>query len=377
MRRIRCLLLKELAQLRRDHRLFGILIIAPAIQVLVFGFALNTDVRDISLAVRDNDHSWHSREFVRALGASGYFHTTMISGPEQNDANLLISSRAGLVVTIPPDFGKRLTRRQPASVQALVDGADSNFGVQGLNYLQKASRQFSEGLVKTEVVPQLAQSGLHVPAVAARTRVWFNPDLRSRFYMVPALMGQLLMITTMMVSSMSLIKEREEGTLEQMIVTPLRSLEIIAGKLLPYVVVGFVEVNLILPVLIFVFAIPFNGSLAVLYEMSGLFLMTTLGLGLLISTLVRTQQQAMLVSSFFIMMPFVMLSGFAFPVENMPEVIQWVTYAIPLKYYMIIVRAIFLKGAGWPELWPHALALLISGIVILGLAVMKFRKRLD
>ena len=377
MKRIRCLLIIELAQLRRDHRLFGILIIAPAIQILVFGFALNTDVRDINLAVRDNDHSWHSREFVRALGASGYFKTTLVTGPPQNDGHLLIAGQAGLVLTIPADFGKSLTRRQPVTVQALVDGADSNFGVQGLNYLQKAARQFSEGLIKAEFIPSAMQRQLSVPAVSARTRVWFNPDLRSRFYMVPALMGQLLMITTMMVSSMSLIKEREEGTLEQMIVTPLRSLEIIAGKLLPYVAVGFIEVNLILPVLLFVFEIPFHGNIAVLYEMSGLFLLTTLGLGLLISTLVRTQQQAMLVSSFFIMMPFVMLSGFAFPVENMPEAIQWVTWAIPLKYYMIIVRAIFLKGAGWPELWPQAAALAVCGAVILALAVAKFHKRLD
>jgi len=209
------------------------------------------------------------------------------------------------------------------------------------------------------------------------SRIWFNPDLSSTLYMIPAVMGVLLLVTTMLVTSMALVKEREEGTMEQLVVTPLRSIELMAGKLLPFVVIGFVEITLALPVVLLVFHVPLKGSIILFYLFSGLFLMNTLGLGLLISTLVKTQQQAMLVATFFVMMPFILLSGFIFPVDNMPPAIRVAAQFIPLKYYLTIVRGIFLKGTGWLELWPQVLALLILGTAILGLAVMKFHKKLD
>ena len=195
--------------------------------------------------------------------------------------------------------------------------------------------------------------------------------------MVPALIGVLLLVTTMIVTSMSLVKEREEGTMEQLIVTPIRPMELMIGKLLPFVVIGFIEITLALAVTLGIFGVPLRGSLILLYVFSGLFLLTTLGLGLLVSTLVKTQQQAMLVSAFFIMMPFVLLSGFIFPVENMPPSIQTLAAFIPLKYYLEIIRGLFLKGTGLHELWQPALTLLVWGIAILGLAALKFRKRLD
>ncbi|MEI7732219.1 MAG: ABC transporter permease [Verrucomicrobiota bacterium] len=377
MHRIRCLLIKELAQLRRDHRLFGILIVAPLIQLLLLGMAVDTDVNNITLAVRDQDHSFHSREFVRAVGASGYFNITTLSGPEREDGQLLVAGKAGVILVIPPDFGRNLARKQTASVQVLADGADSNYAVQGLNYLQKAARQFSDGQVRLAFLDAATQRGLPLPGVAVQTRVWFNPALKSRFYMLPALLGQLLMITTMMVTSMALVKEREEGTFEQLIVTPLRPLEMILGKLLPFVVVGIVEITLFLPLLRLVFGLPFHGQYHVLYGMTLLFLLTTLSLGLFISTLVKTLQQAMLVSTFFVMMPFLLLAGFAFPIANMPPAIQTITYLIPLRYYLEALRGIFLRGAGWQELWPQALALAAWGTALLALASLKFRKRLD
>ena len=281
------------------------------------------------------------------------------------------------MLVIPPGFGKQLLRRQPAAVQALVDGADSNFAVQGLNYLQKATRLYSERLVRVVEGDLARQRGIRLPSIVAESRAWYNPALTSRDYMVPALMGVLLLVTTMIVTSMSLVKEREEGTMEQVIVTPLRPSELIAGKLLPFVVIGFIEVTLAIAVILFVFQVPMRGSLLALYFYSGLFLLTTLGLGLFISTLVKTQQQAMLVAAFFVMMPFVLLSGFIFPVENMPKPIQVLSAFIPLKYYLTIIRGIFLKGTWWPDLWPQALALFIWGVGILGLAVLKFHKRLD
>lgn len=376
MKRIRCLLKKELAQLLRDTRLMRMLIIAPVVQLLVIGFAANIDVKDIDVAVRDNSHTYQSREFIRALGASGYLKTAPLEGNDGADIARLISGQAGVVVEIPPDFGQRLSRGEPATVQALVDASDSNFGVQGVNYLGKAVRLFSERQVR-EWAATGALGGQTPPTIAVEPRVWFNPDLLSNMYMVPAIMALLLMVATMMVTSMALVKEREDGTLEQMIVTPLRPFEIIAGKLLPFVIVGFVELTLAIPIIHYVFHVSCKGSLLLFYAISGIFLVTTLGLGLLVSTLVKTQQQAMLVSNFFVMMPFVLLSGFAFPIENMPKIIQYVTDVIPLKYYMIILRGIFLKGATFADLWHETLVLALCSAVIFALAALNFRKRLE
>lgn len=367
--RIKVLLIKELAQIRRDPNLFGILIVAPVVQLIVMGFAANTDVRNITMLVRDHDHSYYSREYVRSLASSGYFKVTLADGPETADGRHLVNGKDALVMVIPEDFAKRLLTHRPASVQVLVDGSDSTLGVNGLNYLQKASRLFSSRL--GEVRPET------IPPLSVESRAWYNPDLLSRYYMVPALMGVLLLVTTMIVTSMSLVKEREEGTMEQLIVTPIRPLELMIGKLLPFVVVGFLEITLALGVIRGIFGVPLRGSLWALYGFSGLFLLTTLGLGLFISTLVKTQQQAMLVAAFFVMMPFVLLSGFIFPVENMPVAMQWLAHLIPLKYYLQIIRGLFLKGVGWHELWQPAGILFLWGIGILTLASLKFRKRLD
>jgi len=357
----------------RDRNLARLLIIAPLFQLLVLGFAATTDIREIRLAVRDNDRSWHSRELSRTLGASGYFKTDFITGPENGDGNLLVSGKAGLVLIIPEKFSELLLKGRSVSQQALADGTDSNFGVQGLSYLQKAVGGFSARLLERAQ----KRGGGSKPSVAVESRVWYNPGLVSRVYMAPAIMSLLLMVTTLMITSMALVKEREEGTMEQLIVTPLRPGEIIAGKLLPFVIVGIIEITFALLVIRFVFQIHMRGSLPTLLVFSAFFLLTTLGLGLFVSTLVKTQQQAMLVSVFFVMMPFMLLSGFAFPVENMPGSIQAVTCIIPLKYFLTAVRGIYLKEQGWPELWTQALILFGWGAVILGIAVANFRKRLD
>lgn len=375
-RRVACLLAKELSQLRRDKRLLGILILAPVIQLVVVGFAATTDIRDIAVAIRDRDHSWHSREYARSLGASGYFKTFPAGGPQEGDGNLLVYGKAGLVLEIPEGFGALLDAGRPARVQALADGSDSNFGVQGLNYLQRATSLFSDNLARSFA----ARSGLQPPAPPAiriESRAWYNPGLVSRVYMTPAIMALLMMVVTTLITSMALVKEREDGTLEQIMVTPLRPAELIAGKMLPYVIIGFIELTLALGMITWVFRIPMRGSALLLYGMTGLFLLSTLGLGLFISTLVKTQQQAMMAAAFFVMMPFMLLSGFAFPVENMPPGIQWVSAFIPLTHFLTIIRSIFLKGAGLETLWPQALALFVWGFAILALAALRFRKRLE
>ncbi|MEI8140099.1 MAG: ABC transporter permease [bacterium] len=376
LHRIRSLLIKELAQIKRDRSLLGILIVAPIFQLLIMGFAANTDIRDIHLIVRDNDHSYHSRDYVQSLGASGYFKITPATGAERDDEALLVSGKAGLILTIPPDFAKHLLGDQSVVVQVLVDGSDSNFGVNGLSMLQKATRLFSTRNIRL-MTAQLSRQGIKLPSVEAETRAWYNPHLLSRYYMVPALMGVLLLVTTMLVTSMSLVKEREDGTMEQLIVTPLRPAELMIGKLLPFVLIGLIEVTLALGVIRGVFGIPLRGNVLLLYAFSGLFLLTTLGMGLLVSALVKTQQQAMMVAAFFVLMPFVLLSGFIFPIENMPAGIQVLAAFIPLKYYLEIVRGLFLKGTGFNELWHPALILFLWGVGILSIASLKFRKRMD
>lgn len=368
------MVIKEFAQIRRDRNLVRLLILAPLIQLLILGFAATTDIREIRLAVRDNDHSRQSRELRRALGASGYFKIVSAAGPESRDGELLVSGRAGLALVIPQEFAKRMARDRSAAVQVIVDGSDSNFGVQGLGYLQKAIRTFAAGLEKRR---QSRVGSGPPPVINIESRVWYNPGLVSRVYMVPAIMALLLLVTTMLITSMALVKERENGTIEQLIVTPLRSGEIIAGKLLPFVLIGMIELFFALVMITFVFQVRIRGSLLSLLVISVFFLLTTLGLGLFISTLVKTQQQAMLAAAFFVIMPFVLLSGFVFPVENMPRPLQAVTGLIPLKYYLQIVRGIYLKGQGWHDFWPQALALLGWGGAILGTAAVCFRKRLD
>ena len=377
MRRLASLMRKEFIMLRRDKRLLAVLVIVPVIQLLILGSAATTDIRRIRLAVRDRDASFHSREYVRALASSGYFALTALSGPEAADGKRLVDGRAGLVLVIPVGFSRDLSRGRAADVQVLVDGADSNFAVRGMGYLEKATRLFSEGLIRRAAADPARLRGVAVPEIVIESRSWFNPDHLSRYYMVPAVMGVLLLVTTMVATSMALVKEREEGTLEQVMVTPLRRTELILGKLLPFACVGLAEVTLAIVVTVAVFRVPLRGSVALLYGFSALFLLSTLGLGLFISTLVKTQQQAMMVAVFFVMMPFILLAGFVFPVPNMPAGFRVAAEFIPMKHYLTAVREIYLKGTPARDLAHEALALAAWGAVILGLAVAKFRKRLD
>jgi ABC-2 type transport system permease protein len=278
-------------------------------------------------------------------------------------------------IVIPRGFGERLRRGEKGKVQVLADGSDSNAAVIGLGYMGIALRKYSNHIVQET----LRRQGLRRPPAATVTpeiRVWYNPELKSAFFMIPGVLGLLLMVTTMMTTSMGIVREKEIGTLEQLIVTPIRSHELILGKLLPFVLVGFIEVSVVLTAATLIFQVPIRSGIPLIFFFCGLFLLTTLGLGLFISTISNTQQQAMMTSGFFVMMPFMMLSGFVFPIENMPEVIQAVTYLIPLRYFFVIIRALFLKGVGFAALWREALALLVWGVGILGLSILRFRRSL-
>jgi len=363
MRTLVNILIKELLQLRRDPKILPILFIAPVVQLTILGYAATTDVRRVELAVCDLDRTAASRDLVEAFTASTYFRQVVAVPSQDRLRPWLDSGRARIALTIPNGYAADRTAGRPVRVQLLADGSDAMSGTLGLSYAQGALQHVAE------------QQGFRLP-VELRPKVLYNPDLVSRYYMVPGVLAMILMIMTMMLTSMALVRETEIGTMEQLLVTPLTPGSIIVGKLVPYALVGAVEISTALPVVLFWFRVPLEGSLAVLALLTLPFILCTLGLGLLVSTLARTQQQAMMISTFVFMMPQIYLSGFVFPIQNMPEAFQWVTYAIPLRYYVTVLRGVFLKGVGLDVLWPQGLAMLTIGVIILTMARLRFRQHI-
>ena len=273
-------------------------------------------------------------------------------------------------------YGGALQRGRPATLQVLADGSDANSTNIAMGYATNLIAGYAQEMVEQRACRRSADAAGRGGSIEPRVRVWFNPTLESRYFMLPGIFALLLLVVTSNLSSMAIVREREVGTLEQLNVTPLGRLELILGKLLPYGVIGLIDVLIVLLVIVFWFEVPLRGSFWLLFAMSLIYLLTTLGLGLFISTISHTQQQAMMTSTFFFLIPMMYLSGFVFPIENMPDVIQPLTYLIPLRYFVVILRGIFLKGVGLETLWPQALALLVWGVAILTLAVMRSSKRL-
>ena len=370
MTRVVHIIRKELLELRQDPRLFGIVIMAPIIQLTMLGYAATTDVRDVPMVVVDHDGSPESRDLVSRFTASGNFVLVdVLSSIDQVDAHL-DSGDAWMALSIPADYGERLKAGSPSVVQVVADGTDANSTNVALGYAGTLVSSYAR-----EIAARTGRAPAS-PLVSADVRVWFNPELESRHFMIPGILALLLLLITTNLSSMAIVREKEVGTLEQLNVTPIARWELIAGKLLPYAVIGMVDVLLVVAVSIGWFEVPLRGSFWLLMAMCVVYLMTTLGLGLFVSTVSATQQQAMMTASFFFLIPMVFLSGFVFPIENMPAAIQPVTYLIPLRYFLVILRGIFLKGVGLEILWPQALALLGWGAAILTLATLRSSKRL-
>jgi ABC-2 type transport system permease protein len=379
---------KEFLQMRRDRKLIPAMILGPLVQLLVLGFAANTDVTDVPLVLVDQDRSSASRELLDRFTGSGYFH---LAGAEDTvDAvdPWLIEGRAQVALVIARGYGEDLASGRTPRVQVIADGTDSNSAVVGLGYASRivaeAGAEAQASRLRREAALAAAAAAPAPAALRARPgtidlvpRVWYNPDLKSRWFYVPSILAMTLMLVTMILPSMAVVREKEIGTLEQLSVTPVRPWQIIVGKLLPFGIVGNVTLVLVTLIVVFLFRVPLRGSFLLLLLLSELFLLSTLGLGLFASTLVRTQQQAMMTATFLLMVPMIYLSGLIFPIENMPPVIQAATYAIPLRYYCHIIRGVFLKGSGIAALWPDALALLGFGSGVLVLASMRFHKGLD
>ena len=371
---------KEFRQAFRNPRMRTMLFGPPIIQLLLFGYAVNMDVDHAIIGWMDQDRSTESRELRERFTGSGHFTITreLVSNAETQDA--LDRGTIQAAVRILPGFARDLQRQRQTAVEIVVDGANSNtaqiLGAQAQSIVAaySAGQMLAQQRRRLAGRPEAARPG--VPEVRAESRVWFNPELRSRNYFVPGVAANIVILVTLMLTAMAIVREKEIGTMEQLMVTPIRPIELILGKCLPFAAIGLVQVTLMTTVALLVFHVPFRGNALMLYGCSLLAVLNSLGVGLLISSISQTQQQAML-SSFMFFQPAFTLSGFSFPIRNMPEVVQWITYLNPVRYFMEIMRGIFLKGAGPETLWPQMAALAAIGVAVLSLAALRFRKRLD
>ncbi|MHB8844257.1 MAG: ABC transporter permease [Nitrospirota bacterium] len=362
--RIKQMVLKEFIQIFRDKRMKAIVFVIPLLQTMVFGYAVTMDVNRIPTAVYDLDRSFESRELVRRLTASGYFDVLHHPGSPDEVRELLDRSKITFALQIDRGFSADLKRRVPTAVQVLVDGTDSNTGIVALDYANRIILKYQRDL-----------SGASAARIELRQRAWYNPELKSKNYNVPGVIAMVIMLTSLLLTSMAVVREREIGTMEQLMVTPLRPVELILGKTIPFALIAFFDMVLVTVFGVLVFDIPINGSLVLLPVSTAIYLLSILGIGLVISTVAKTQQQA-LMSTFLFYMPAVLLSGFMFPIENMPEVFQYMTYLNPLRYFLIIIRGLFLKGNGIAILWPQMAALLVIGVAVISYSSLRFRKRL-
>jgi ABC-2 type transport system permease protein len=345
---------------------------APIVQLLVLGYAATTDVKDIPIVIVDADRSAASRELVQRFATSQNFKIVGMPGSTSDIDPYLDGGVAWMAISIPPDYGQRIATNRQTALQIVADGTDANSTGVAMGYAQLLITGYIQDLLGG-AAPSGAPAG---PLVRPEVRVWFNPRLESREFMVPGIVALLLLVITTNLSAMAIVREKEIGTLEQLNVTPLARWELITGKMIPYAAIGLIDVVLVLIVALYWFEIPMRGSLPLLFGMCLIYLLTTLGLGLFVSTISSTQQQAMMTSIFFFLLPMLYLSGFIFPIENMPQWIQLLTYLLPLRYFLEIVRGIFVKGIGLEILWPQAVALFAWGAAMLMLATLRSSKRL-
>ncbi len=362
---------KEFIQIRRDPRLLPILIILPVLQLIIMGYAVSSDIKHLGTAICDLDRTPASRALADRFETSGYFDIRHRLNDERRIKDLMDAGEVRVGIVIPPRFAAKLVREETVTVQLLLDGTDSNTA----NVAQGYVTQIVNAEVSRVAVERQGPKSTPPVAVDATIRVWFNPDLKSVNYMVPGVIALILTIVTMTMTATAIVKEKERGTIEQLIVSPIRPSQLMLGKAIPFVIIGYADIFIVMLVGLFWFRVPIAGSVGLLLVLCGLFIMTTLGLGLLISTVSQTQQQAMMLG-FFLNPPFMLLSGFIFPIASMPGPIQYITYIIPLRYFLVIIRGIFLKGVGLEVLWPQALALLLFGVSVLTLSALRFQKHL-
>ncbi len=375
--RIFSIIRKEFIQITRDRRTLIFTLLMPIIQMVLLGYTANSDVRNVPLAVLDQSRTAQSRALLDAFRSTGYFVVSYEVTNEQDLERLIDEGQAKTGLIIPPDYGQKVSRGQSVSVAFYIDGTDASISSGALAAAQLIGQTQSAELQVQRLSRQTSASAM--PAAAAidvRTQVWYNPDMITTYIMIPAMIGLILQMATSTLSAAAIVRERENGTIEQLIVTPVRAWELLVGKLFPYTFIAFLDVLEILILGTLWFHVPIRGSIGLLLALTALFLITSLSLGLLISTAARTQREAQTLGMI-IQLPSMFLSGFFFPIAAMPQVLQWISALVPLKYFMIIIKAIVLKGAGLQLLMAQVWPLVIFALITLSLAVLRFRKRLD
>ena len=370
------MLIKEFLQVFRDKRTRFVLIGPPTIQMLIFGYAATYEIHNVSLAVLDFDHTQESRELISRFSSSPYFEVTATPEDRHQLAAHLDRGEAVLGIQLHAGFAQRLRKGETASVQVLVDATNSNTALLALGYVNQIAEEFARGYQSDRLARVAPLLAAQAPSIVLDRRPWFNPDLRSQWFFVPGVLGSLTLVIVTLLTAFAVVREREIGTLEQIMVSPIRPAEFILGKTLPFFLIGLADVILIGVLGTLWFGIPFRGSLAVLLAGTMLFLTCMVGVGLFISTVSATQQQAM-VTAFFFTMPAITFSGFGFPIHSMPEALQLLTYLDPLRYFLIVLRGSYLKGVGLAELWPQLAAMAAIGTVMLTVSVFRFHKSLD
>jgi ABC-2 type transport system permease protein len=371
--RIYSIVRKEFVQLFRDPRTLALAVVIPIVQLFLLGYAATSDVRNVSLAVWDQSKTTESRQLLDAFQASSYFRINYFVNSADEYQALIESGDARVALVIPPDYAQRLFDGN-AKVLLILDGSDASIGATALSTARLVGQSFGTKILTQQAT--LSGRSAPTPPVEVRTQVWYNPDLNSAYFMIPGVVGMILSFITTILTATAIVRERERGTIEQLIVTPIRSWELVLGKLLPYVILAFVETFEILIIGHYWFGVPVRGSLFLIILTSGIFIMSSLGIGLLASTIANTQQEAMLTVMMY-NLPSIFLSGFFFPLEAMPKFLQIVSYAIPLRYFLVVIRSLLLKGVGIEAIQGEVIALTIFGLVIMTLAALRFRKRLD
>jgi ABC-2 type transport system permease protein len=367
---------KEFLQFKRDPKMFGLILFAPIFQLLFFGYAATLDLNNVRTIVYDQDKSSTSRMLIEEFTSSGFFVVDHYEDSYTSVQDDVEKGRCLVALVIPKDFEKKINRRETAPLQAIFNGSDGNSASIAAGYVTTIISGYSKQIVE-EYLDQNGRKIKPAGSISSEVRVWYNPELKTRVFMVPGIVGMLLTVITLILTSLAVVKEKEIGTLEQLIVTPIKPYQLIIGKLVPFIILGFVSVVIVITAMNLIFSIHVRGSIIFLFFSAFLYILSTLGLGLFVSTISKTQQQAMMIAIFGVMMPMIYLSGFTFPLENMPVIIQDIGYAIPLKYFINIIRGVVLKGNGFAEHWMDLLALLFMGTSILVFSSLRFRKRLE
>jgi len=372
LERILYMMRKEFIQVLRDPRMRAVILAVPIFQLLILSQTLTMDVHNILLAVYDPDNTTSSRELVKRFSESGYFKLIGYVEREADINYLLDSGKAQMAINLGSDFQERISAGRPAQVQVIVDGTDSNTAGVILGYASKILTEYSKSILISRIT-KLTGNKRPPGAIDPRPRAWFNDNLISRNFYLPGLVSILIMLIALLLTAMAVVREKEIGTMEQIMVTPIRPVEFILGKTVPFAVISVFDAAVAIVIAFVVLKVPIRGSILLLFLSVCVFLLTALGIGLLISTVSSTQQQAMM-TMFFFFYPAMLLSGFMFPIANMPRVIQWITYVNPMRYFIIIIRGIFLKGVGLEILWPYFVVLLIIGFLTIAVAARRFRK---